>query len=36
MVIIAVTKDGKRRVYYGTENVSKDAIIKIPIEPAAK
>lgn len=36
MIIIAVTKDGKRRVYYESEPIPDDAIIKIPIEPAAK
>jgi len=36
MVIVAITRDGKRRVYYSAENVPENAIIKVRIEPLDK
>lgn len=32
-IVITVTRDGKRRVYYSTENIPESAIIKVRIEP---
>ena len=35
-VVITVTRDGKRRVYYSAENVPEDAIIKACIDLTRK